>query len=222
MSMGIANKIKIALVEDNPFFTKALLEKLSFFDDIQVRFCAANGQEAVEEITADKYLDLILMDIEMPVMDGIETTHKIKQQAPQVKIIMLTVFDNDDLIFNAIKAGADGYLLKDVDAKTLYKGIQDTLQGGAAMTPSIALKTIKLLQNPIYEGEAESNEELKLSERELEVLLQISNGLSYTQIAENLFVSPSTIRKHTENIYKKLQVNSKLEAIEKARQNRLL
>ncbi|TNE78838.1 MAG: response regulator transcription factor [Bacteroidetes bacterium] len=215
-------KIHLGIVEDNPFSTKALQEKLSFFDELQVRFSVSNGAEAVEKLKTDKHIDLLLMDIEMPVMNGVDATQKIKQLAPHVKVIMLTVFDNDDLIFKAIMAGADGYLLKDVDAKSLYQGILDTLEGGAAMTPSIALKTIKLLQNPIQVAEEAEMEQVKLSERELEVLQQISNGLSYTQIAENLFVSPSTIRKHTENIYKKLQVNSKLEAIDKARLNRLI
>lgn len=220
--MESGRSINIGIVEDNPFSIKSLEEKLSFFEALQIRFTAANGLEALEKVKADKHLDVVLMDIEMPEMNGIEATQRIKQLAPQVKVIMLTVFDNDDLIFKAIMAGADGYLLKDVDARSLYQGIQDTLEGGAAMTPSIALKTIKLLQNPIQIKDATEQEQVKLSERELEVLQQISNGLSYTQIAENLFVSPSTIRKHTENIYKKLQVNSKLEAIEKARVNRLI
>lgn len=219
--MAVA-KIHVGIVEDNPFSTKALQEKLSFFEEIQVRFSVSNGAEALEKLKDDKHLDILLMDIEMPVMDGIETTQRVKQIAPHLKVIMLTVFDNDDLIFKAIMAGADGYLLKDVDAKNLYQGIQDTLEGGAAMTPSIALKTIKLLQNPWQENTEVDKEQVKLSDRELEVLHQISNGLSYTQIAENLFISPSTIRKHTENIYKKLQVNSKLEAIDKARLNRLI
>lgn len=220
--METGRSINIGVVEDNPFSIKSLEEKLSFFEALQIRFTAANGLEALEKVKADKHLDVVLMDIEMPEMKGIEATQRIKQLAPQVKVIMLTVFDNDDLIFKAIMAGADGYLLKDVDARSLYQGIQDTLEGGAAMTPSIALKTIKLLQNPIQIKDVTEQEQVKLSERELEVLQQISNGLSYTQIAENLFVSPSTIRKHTENIYKKLQVNSKLEAIEKARVNRLI
>lgn len=213
--------IKLAIVDDNSFYSKAMSEKLSFFEDIQVRFIASDGEEAIQKVVQDKHLDIVLMDIEMPGTSGIEAAAAIKHQMPHLKIIMLTAFDNDEHIFNAIKAGADGYLLKDASAQKLYQGIRDTLEGGAAMTPSIALKTIKLLQNPI-EPEAEDLGISKLTDRELEVLQQISNGLSYTQIAENLFVSPSTIRKHTENIYKKLQVNSKLEAVARAKQQRLL
>ena len=157
----------------------------------------------------------------MPVLNGIETTLAVKQKYPQIKIIMLTVFDNDENIFNAIKAGADGYLLKDVNPHELFNGIVDTLNGGAAMNPSIALKTLKLLRNPVDFKDV-SKEEINLTNREVEVLEQLSKGLSYKVIADNLFLSPSTVRKHIENIYSKLQVHSKLEAVQKARRNNLI
>ena len=157
----------------------------------------------------------------MPVLNGIETTLAVKQKYPQIKIIMLTVFDNDENIFNAIKAGADGYLLKDVNPHELFNGIVDTLNGGAAMNPSIALKTLKLLRNPVDFKDI-SKEEINLTNREVEVLEQLSKGLSYKVIADNLFLSPSTVRKHIENIYSKLQVHSKLEAVQKARRNNLI
>ena len=134
---------------------------------------------------------------------------------------MLIVFDNDENIFNAINARADGYLLKEVNPKELYQGIIETLNGGAAMNPSIALKTLKLLRNPI-DFEQKSDEEIKLTTREIEVLEQLSKGLNYNIIAENLFLSPATVRKHIENIYTKLQVHNKLEAIQKAKNNNLI
>lgn len=215
------SKINIAIVEDNHFLMLAIKDKLSFFDDINIRFVAQNGAIALDNLLQDKHIDLIVMDIEMPVMNGIDATEKIKSLYPQIKIIILTVFDNDEHIFNAIKAGADGYLLKEIEPQKLYNGILQTLHGGAVMNPSIAMKTLKLLRNPTIPSPQE-NEEINLSEREIDVLEQICKGLSYTAIAENLFVSPSTVRKHTENIYKKLQVHSKLEAIEKAKRNRLV
>ena len=135
---------------------------------------------------------------------------------------MLTVFDNDENIFSAIKAGADGYLLKEVEPKNLYNGIIETLNGGAAMNPSIALKTLKLLRNPIDLNNKKEEEIIKLSPREIDVLEQLAQGLSYTIIAENLFLSPSTVRKHIENIYTKLQVHNKLEAVQKAKRNNLI
>lgn len=213
--------IKIAIIDDNSFLITSIKEKLSFFEDIQIKFTANNGADLLKKVEDDHNVDVLLMDIEMPVLNGIETTTVIKQKYPQIKVIMLTVFDNDENIFNAIQAGADGYLLKDVNPNELHQGIFETLNGGAAMNPSIALKTLKLLRNPIN-FENTTSEEINLSSREIEVLEQLAQGLSYTIIADNLFLSPSTIRKHIENIYKKLQVHSKIEAVQKARNNNLI
>ena len=183
---------------------------------------AIHGQDIIEKLEKNHNLDLILMDIEMPKMDGIEATAIIKSKFPQIKIIMLTVFDNDENIFKAIKAGADGYFLKEVNPQELYNGIQETLSGGAGMTPSIALKTLKLLREPLVFDDSIAKEEISLTSREVEVLEQLSKGLKYNAIADNLFLSPGTIRKHVENIYSKLQVHNKLEAIQKAKNNKLI
>ena len=139
-------KTKIAIVEDNSFLLRAVEEKLGFFNDILIKWRAVNGKDCLEKIDEDHLIDLVLMDIEMPFLNGVEATEQIKKKYPQIKIVILTVFDNDENIFNAIKAGADGYLLKDVDPESLYKGIKDTLNGGAAMTPSIALNIYAKLQ----------------------------------------------------------------------------
>jgi len=218
----MSQKIKIALADDNTFLLKAVMEKLSFFDDFEVRFHALNGQEFTDKLQRENAIDVVLMDIEMPVMNGIEATDWLKKRYSHVKVIMLTVFDNDENIFKAIKAGADGYLLKEIDAKELHDGILETLHGGAAMTPSIALKTLRLLRNPIDVADVKLQEDVKLSEREIDVLEQLSKGLSYTVIAERLFLAPSTVRKHIENIYRKLQVHSKIEAVQKAKNNNLI
>ena len=212
--------IRVAIIDDNTFLIKAVAEKLSFFDDLTIKFNAMNGEDLLEKLNDNPNLDLILMDIEMPVLNGIEATEKVKQKYPHIKIIMLTVFDNDENIFNAIKAGADGYLLKEINAKDLHSGILETLNGGAAMNPSIALKTLKLLRNPFVEEK--EKEEIKLTGREVEVLEQLSKGLSYNAVAENLILSTGTIRKHIENIYRKLQVHNKLEAVQKARRNNII
>ena len=214
--------IKTVIVDDNTFLIKAIQEKLSFFDDIQIKFTALDGSDLLTKISNNHNIDVILMDIDMPVLNGIEATEIIKNKYPQIKVIMLTVFDNDENIFNAIKAGADGYLLKEVEPKTLYEGIIDTLNGGAAMNPSIALKTLKLLRNPIDLDNKKEEEIIKLSAREIDVLEQLSKGLNYINIAENLFLSPATVRKHIENIYTKLQVHNKLEAVQKAKKNNLI
>lgn len=214
--------IKLAIIDDNSFLIKAIQEKLSFFEDIQIKFTALNGAELLTKLDENHNLDVLLMDIEMPVLNGIEATGIVKQKYPQIKVIILTAFDNDENIFNAIKAGADGYLLKEVNPTNLYQGIVETLNGGAAMNPSIALKTLKLLRSPIDFDAKTEEEAIKLSTREIEVLEQLSKGLNYNQIADNLILSPSTVRKHIENIYTKLQVHNKLEAIQKAKSNKLI
>jgi len=214
--------IKIAIVDDNSFLIKATQEKLSFFDTFSIKFTAIDGANLIEKLEKNHNIDLILMDIEMPNMNGIEATNYVKANFPQIKIIMLTVFDNDENIFNAIKAGADGYLLKEVNPKDLQQGILDTINGGATMTPSIAMKTLKLFREPIRFEEVDVKEEINLTSREIQVLEQFSKGLKYEAIAENLFLSKGTVRKHVENIYAKLQVHNKLEAIQKAKNNKLI
>lgn len=214
--------IKIAIVDDNSFLVNVVKEKLSFFDDLEFKFSALSGSCLLEKLKENHRLDLILMDIEMPGLSGIETTQIVKQKYPSIKIIMLTAFDNDEHIFNAIQAGADGYLLKETYPDELYTGIIETLRGGAAMNPSIALKTLKLLRNPNHILNQQEKDEISLSAREVEVLEHLSKGQSYKIIAEQLFLSPSTIRKHIENIYKKLNVHSKLEAVQKAKRHNII
>ena len=214
--------IKIGIVDDNSFLIQTAQEKLSFFDDFSVKLTAVNGLNLLEKLEVNHNLDLILMDIEMPKMNGIEATNIVKQKYPHIKIIMLTVFDNDENIFKSIKAGADGYLLKEVNPKDLQNGIIETMNGGATMTPSIALKTLKLFRNPIDFETNINSEEFNLTNREIEVLEQLSKGLTYNTIADHLFLSLGTVRKHVENIYTKLQVHNKLEAIQKAKNNNLI
>lgn len=214
--------IKVAIVDDNTFLQKAIQDKLIFFNEIEIKFRANHGQDLLDKLDKNHNIDLILMDIEMPKMNGIEATEIVKSKYPQIKIIMLTVFDNDENIFKSIKAGADGYLLKEVNPEELHNAILETLKGGAIMTPSIALKTLKLFRNPELFEDIPNQEEYNLTTREIEVLEQLSKGLKYNSIAENLFLSVGTIRKHVENIYNKLQVHNKLEAIQKAKSNKLI
>ena len=214
--------IKVILVEDNFFLQKALEEKLSNFSDIVVKDTAQNGEEAIAILEKNHVVDLILMDIEMPVMNGIKATEIIKSKYPQIKIVMITVFDNDDNVFNAIKAGADGYLLKETKAEKIHQAIQEALAGGAVMSPSIALKTLQLLKNPRVFDSSEATEMVELTTREIEVLEQLSKGLKNKEIAENLFLSFFTVKKHIENIYRKLQAHNRIEMLQKAKQNKLI
>ena len=214
--------LKIAIAEDNSFLAKAVIEKLSFFDELNYKYKAVNGAELIGKLEANHNIDVILMDIQMPEMDGIIATEIVKNKYPHIKIIMLTIFDDDENIFNAIKAGANGYLLKEISAENLHKSILEVINGGAPMTPSIALKTLNLLRNPIQIKNNDDLEKISLTKRETEILEQLSKGLNYNTIADNLIISPGTVRKHIENIYKKLQVHNKMEAVIKAKKNKLI
>lgn len=215
--------IKIAVAEDNSFLAKAIKEKIELSDELKLKYIAQNGAELIEMLEKDSNIDLILMDIQMPIMDGIKATEIVRAKHPQIKIVMLTVFNDDENIYNAITAGANGYLLKDTEPEILFAGIHEVLNGGASMNPSIALKALNLLRNPNKDKFKQDDESgATLTKREQEVLEQISRGLNHRKIADNLLISPSTVRKHIENVYKKLEVHNKVEAIQKGIKNNLL
>ncbi len=211
-------KIKIAIVEDNPHLTKSLFQNFMEYKDIEIVFTAINGKKSLDALAGlpeDMLPEVMLVDIEMPEMDGIEATAKIRVLYKDIKIIMLTVFDQDEKIFDSILAGASGYMLKDDPMPKIVEGINDIMNGGAAMSPVIASKALSLLRNGGIRPVSES-EKSTLSKREMEILEQVANGLSYTQMADKMFISPGTVRKHIENIYQKLQVHTKLEAVQLA------
>jgi DNA-binding NarL/FixJ family response regulator len=214
--------IKVVLVEDNHFSLEALLEKLTAFEDIHIIQKVGNGKELLQYLLTNSQIDLILMDIEMPEMNGIEAAQQVKKLYPHIKIVMITIYDDDEFIFNAIKAGADSYILKETKSEKIYETIHDTLNGGSVMSPSIALKTLKLLKNATQFKTDEKNEVAPLSDREVEILEQLSKGYSNKIIANNLFISPFTVKRHIENIYQKLQAHNRIELLEKARRSGLL
>lgn len=212
--------ITIAIAEDNSFALKACMDKLAPHREFKVVMNAFNGQELLENF--DKHqIDLVLMDIQMPGMNGIQATELIKKQHPELKVLMLTTFDDDENIFKAIMAGANGYLLKEENTENLRQSIIETLSGGAAMSAGVALRVLNLLRNPLPSKSAETKD-YGLTKREIELLTQLKNGLSYEQIATNLFISYGTVRKHIENIYRKLQVNNKVSAVDVASKNRII
>ncbi len=213
--------IHVAVVEDNGFLIEAILDKLEYSEQIKVSWVARHGAACATALEKDHNLQVVLMDIEMPKVDGIEATRSLKLKFPQIKVIMLTVFDDDDKIFRAIQAGADGYLLKEITAPALFEGICDVLAGGAAMTPSIALKTLRLLRDPSSIPDTPVDD-VKLSSREIDVLEQLAQGLTYQAAADNLYISPHTVRKHVENLYGKLRVHNKLHAIAEAKKRNLI
>lgn len=213
---------RIAIAEDNIFSLKALEEKLSTYADITIIHTAKNGTELLLLLEQNNDIDLILMDIEMPLMNGIEATGNIKQRYPQIKIVVITIYDDDEYIFNAIKAGADSYILKETKSEKIYETITDTLNGGSVMSPSIALKTLQLLKTTTYSIPKKDIEKIVLSVRETEILEQLSKGYTNKRIAEKLIISPFTVKRHIENIYQKLQAHNRIELLDKARKNRLI
>lgn len=211
--------IHIAIAEDNQMALKAIEEKLAAYPELVVRLKATNGKILNEHIDG-QLTDLILMDIDMPMMNGIDATKEIKKRFPQIKVLVLTTFDDDEKIFDAIMAGASGYLLKEEPKDNIYKAIVETMEGGAAMSPIIAMKALNLIRTPIVSHIP--RQDFGLSPREIELLEQLKNGLTYDQLATNMFISVGTVRKHIENVYRKLQVNNKTNAVKVAMDNRLI
>lgn len=214
--------IRIAIVDDKRLMRTTLFEQLSYYEELEVMLLACDGDDfltSMKTLAADQQPQVVLMDIEMPNMDGIETVAITKEVYPEVLCLMLTVFDNDEKLFEAIQAGACGYLLKDEKPGNILKAITESVyDGGVPMSPRIAQKALMLLKNtpkPVEE-EKEDQAESVLSAREIEILQRIVDGLNYQQIGERLFISPHTVRKHTANIYDKLHVSNKASAIKVA------
>lgn len=212
--------MKIAIAEDNANLRKSLVDRLSSFQNVELVAVAVNGIDLLKQLE-NCDAELVLMDINMPGLNGIETTQRLRQAKPHVKVLMLTVFDEDDKIFQSILAGASGYMLKDERAQRIVEAAEDCLAGGAPMSASIASKTLNLLRGRYQQQQVEAAE-FGLSERELEILQKTASGLTNAQIGEELFISPKTVRKHIENIYQKLQVHNRVEALNVATKHKLL
>lgn len=222
-------KIKVAIVDDKSQNRISLAEKINLSEEICVLFTAINGADFLDKMKQLQHSEMpqaVLMDIEMPNMNGIEAVAIGSQLYPSVKFLMLTVFDDDDKIFEAIKAGAGGYLLKDEKISVIIDCIQQlTEMGGAPMSPRIARKALDMLMKaPLQKNREEKNTTIQhiLSERETEVLKLLVDGYDYRAIAEKLFLSTHTVRKHIANIYEKLHVTSKAQAIKIATNNKLV
>ena len=217
----------MAIVDDKQYLRTSLKEKLaSIENDIDIIMEAADGVEFLQFMkTASPQPDVVLMDIEMNELNGIETIQRAAPLYPSVKFIMLTVFDDDERIFNAIKAGAHGYLLKEESAQNIIDAVYQVYQDeGAPMSPGIARKAWKwltsLASQPVAEKAFLKNEMEPLSEREKEVLKCSMEGKEYAQIADQLFLSKHTVRQHMKNIYCKLHVSSKIEALQISLKNK--
>ena len=202
--------IKVTIIEDHPDFREGLshlLKATEGFDCIDVFDRAEDG---ISNLSIDT--NVILLDIGLPGMSGIEAVPKLKEKHSEVKIIMLTVFDDDDNILKAIMSGADGYLLKKTSPTKILSALEESVTDGSPMTASVARKVIELFKNYA----PQKTEDFSLSERELQVLQLIVDGLENNEIAEKLFISIQTVRNHIRHIYEKLHVHSKSQAVVKA------
>jgi DNA-binding NarL/FixJ family response regulator len=212
--------IKIAIVDDRDQVRDTLENRLQYTNEIRVVKTACNGEEFLTYMKSTQPLnqpEVVIMDIEMPVLNGIDAVSRASVLYPDVKFIMLTVFDSDDSIFNAIKAGAHGYLLKDEDTDTIIEHIKLVADGkGAVMSPAIARKALDLLMGKSSKSETSKTTiktETSLTEREIAVMNCLVNGLDHKSISQKLDISPATVRTHLANIYKKLHVSSKSQAV---------
>jgi len=215
----------VALCEDNNVNRNTFLQKIQVLGNMQVAFVAANGHDCLEQLKGlpkAKLPQVIFMDLEMPHMNGIETIRLAKSLYPSVHFIVLTVFDDDEKIFEAIKSGASGYLLKHEPAGILQEAVMNVLEyGGAPMSPAIARKALQLMSKSILQGsEVKGTLPEMITSREEGVLKFMVNGWDAKRIASELDISVLTVRKHIANIYEKLHVQSKAEIISMAHQQK--
>ena len=217
---------RIAVTEDNAINRNVFLQKAKQMADTKLVFVAIEGNDCLEQLKGLPHNNLpqvIFMDLEMPKMDGIETIHIAKSLYPNIHFIVLTVFDDDDKIFEAIKAGASGYLLKHEPANILHEALINVIEtGGAPMSPAIARKTLKLLSAANTQSTNANAFPEFITEREKEILKHTINGWDAKRISSELNVSVLTVRKHIANIYEKLHVSSKAQIISLAHKNKWL
>jgi DNA-binding NarL/FixJ family response regulator len=206
--------IKVFVYDDNEARKDSLVALLELTDNMTFVGSSSNCVNAIHDMEANDP-DVVLMDIEMPVIDGIEGVRMIKLQYPKIKVIMQTVYEDSEKIFQALQNGAEGYILKKATVAQIIESINMVYNGGAFMTPSVALKVMNYFKKSPIEDEKISS----LTTRELEVLNQLAKGDSYKILADNLGISYSTVNNHIKNIYQKLQVHSMGEAIAYALNN---
>ncbi len=213
--------IRVAFVEDNASLRKRFEEQITFFDDIELAGTFASGETALRTMQRMKpslMPDIVLMDINLQGISGIDTTIAMKELFPQVEIMMYTVFEEEPKIFQSIKAGASGYMLKDDPIESVVDAIRELQAGGAPMSQGIARTVLSFLRarpadKPQNDLRTVEPVNLSLSDRELELLDGLVHGETYSTLAKRLFISPHTVKTHIKNIYKKLHVHSRALAV---------
>lgn len=213
---------RLVIVEDHAGYRRILAQLLGRTEGFEVvdTFASARAALAAAARTSRPW-DIVLMDLEMPEMDGIAGTRALKERWPETRVIVLTVFENPDTIVDAVRAGADGYLLKRTRAPELVRALRAALQGGAPLTPDVARSVLDQVRASSGDP-ARPPTRHDLTEREQEVLRELVQGHSYQQVADRLGVSLGTVRTHVRAVYRKLQVHSVGEAIQRALRDRLV
>ena len=200
----------IAIIEDDPKIRQYLAEEIQLHIDVKEFRLFGNAEEALKALTREP-ADIVLFDVQLPGMNGIECMRRLKIIHPKMQCMVLTVYDNPDIVFEALKAGAISYLLKSTPSEKILQAIEEVYHGGSPISSQIARKVIEA-----FAVKEKTNDYFQdLSRREQDVLEQLSKGYRYKEIADKLFVSIETVRTHIRNIYEKLQVNSRVEALKK-------
>jgi len=210
--MDLNYNIKVAIVEDDTLILSSLQQIIHTSEGFTVVSCYTNAEKAIAEIKNIKP-DVLLLDIDLPGISGVKALPKLKKHLPELNIVMLTIHEESDLVFSSLEKGAVGYLLKSTNPNLILDGIREVYQGGSPMSPSIARKIIASFQ---------PNKDNLLTKRELEILQELSNGANNKKIAEDLFISTNTVKAHIKNIYKKMHVHSRAEAVSKAIKKRMI
>ena len=213
--------IKVIIYEDNNQLRNGLAMLINGSEGFEVVATFRNCNTVEEDIIGHEP-DIVLMDIDMPGIGGIEGLKLIRKLNSTCKVMMLTVFDDKKNVFESIRAGADGYILKKTPPVKLLEHLKDVYEGGSPMTASVAKQVIQMFNQYHEDGKSEKGADYKLSEREKDVLQLIVKGYSYKMAAAELYVSVETVRSHIKNIYEKLHVNSKSEAVAKAFRDKLI
>lgn len=202
--------IKVMIVDDQGLIRHGLKMILSLSDDIEVVTEAINGKDAIRKLEMIK-TDIILMDIRMPEMDGVEATRIIKEKHPEVKIIVLTTFNEDEYIFEGLKNGADGYILKDVKSDEIIKAVKEVSKGNVLLQPEIATKVVKAFNSMGSEREMSNNQEelIDLTQREIEISKLVAQGKNNREISKTLFIAEGTVKNHLTRILSKLELRDR-------------
>jgi len=210
--------IRVLIVDDHVLFREGLKTLLSVQPDFEVVGEASNGEEAVR-LAVECQPSVVLMDLRMPVLDGVSATHRLHEILPECRVIVLTTFDDDEYVFEGLRAGAVGYLLKDTSSEKLFEAIYTTARGEYFLLPSITTKVMaEFTRISKTAARRPDSPVAPLSDRELDVLRIVATGASNRDIAESLVIAEGTVKNHLTNIFSKLEVQDRMQAVIKARE----